>query len=115
MKTQIKMALAFVLRRIYGVRGAIKPPLGPYNTPLRKARHRWWLVVNKLYKWSGLPEEWHRKVGRGGLCEYQSEDGKPCCRFGDFYLKSTGCNLCMDHMIDEIIDQRIRATGFKIG
>lgn len=48
MKTKIKMALAFVLRRIYGVRGAIKPPLGPYNTPLRKARQHPLKVRNML-------------------------------------------------------------------
>lgn len=113
MKTQTKRALAFVLRRIYGVRGAIKPPLGPYNTPLKSARYKWWKIVSSLYKWSGLPEEWHRHFSRAGFCQHKADEGAQCQNWGHFYMRSINAHVCMDHMIEEIIDQRLRANPIQ--
>ena len=50
----------------YGVRGALKPPLGPDQrrtiSPLRLAWYRWrllfWRADNALYQWCGIPSEW---------------------------------------------------------
>jgi len=55
----VRRFVAFVLARIYGVRGSLKPPLGgPHAGPLYPLRYRWWKSTNWLYHWSGLPDRW---------------------------------------------------------
>jgi len=55
----VRRFVAFVLARIYGVRGSLKPPLGgPHAWPLYPLRYRWWKAMNWLYHWSGLPDRW---------------------------------------------------------
>jgi hypothetical protein len=48
----------------YGVRGAIKPPLNwnrAYSLRYR-IRYRIWQWEERVYKWTGLPDEWWSKV-----------------------------------------------------
>mgnify|MGYP001168822963 CR=1 FL=1 len=52
----VRLPVAFVLARVYGVRGAIKPPIG--GCRLYRIRYRLWSQINRLYRWSGLPERW---------------------------------------------------------
>lgn len=59
LKRRVRRFVAFVLVRIYGVRGSLKPPLGgPHAGPLYPLRYRWWKAMNWLYHWSGLPDKW---------------------------------------------------------
>lgn len=54
-----RRVLAWVLARIYGVRGTLKPPLGgPHAGLFYLIRYRWWMAINRLYHWSGLPARW---------------------------------------------------------
>ena len=48
----------------YGVRGAIKPPLNwnRANSLWYRWRYRCWLVEEKLYRRTGLPDEWWASV-----------------------------------------------------
>lgn len=57
----LRYIVALVFRAIYGVRGGLRPPLGgPAAGRLYPLRHAAWRVLNRLYSWSGLPEQWHR-------------------------------------------------------
>lgn len=64
MKTTIKA----IMRLIYGVRGGIKPPLGPMAGTHADIGYRvrfwWWVRVQRLYVWTGLPEDWHKWMER---------------------------------------------------
>jgi hypothetical protein len=44
----------------YGVRGALKPPLGPHNTPWKRWRYLCWAIDNRIYHSTGLPRRWRR-------------------------------------------------------
>ena len=56
----VRRPVAFILERIYGVRGSLKPPLGGPNAgALYPLRYRWWRATNALYRWSGLPDRWY--------------------------------------------------------
>lgn len=51
--------VAFLLAKIYGVRGGLKPPLGgPFAGRFYPVRYRWWKEMSRLYNWSGLPDRW---------------------------------------------------------
>lgn len=55
----VRLSVAFILSRVYGVRGALKPPLGgPHAGRFYPIRYRWWHCMNRLYNWCGLPERW---------------------------------------------------------
>lgn len=66
----IVAALRYVVRLAYkaryGVRAALKPPLGfPYGSSpsiLRRAwyryRHECWWIESRIYDWTGLPSTW---------------------------------------------------------
>jgi hypothetical protein len=59
-KRLVRRSVAFVLKRIYGVRGSLKPPLGgPRAGLLYPVRYRAWKLTIRLYHWSGLPAQWH--------------------------------------------------------
>lgn len=45
-----------IMRRIYGVRGGIKPPIK--GTRFFRLRSWWNGVANWLYDWCGIPDEW---------------------------------------------------------
>lgn len=49
----MKYLIKSILKSIYGVRGGLRPPLG---RPFFK--YSWWRLVNSLYTWSGIPEQW---------------------------------------------------------
>jgi hypothetical protein len=63
----LRVVIRFVYHARYGVRGALKPPLGfrPGSNPslLRRAwyrfRHECWWIESKIYDWTGLPATWH--------------------------------------------------------
>lgn len=56
----VRRFVASVLKRIYGVRGSLKPPLGgPRAGLLYPVRYHAWKLTNRLYHWSGLPAQWH--------------------------------------------------------
>jgi len=56
----VRRFVASVLKRIYGVRGSLKPPLGgPHAGLLYPVRYRAWKLTNRLYHWSGLPDQWN--------------------------------------------------------
>lgn len=55
-KRIMKKSIAYVLSRIYGVRGGLKPPLG--GCKHYRMKHFIWKHINALYSWSGLPERW---------------------------------------------------------
>ena len=48
----------------YGVRGAIKPPINwnRANSLWYRWRYRCWLIEEKLYQRTGLPDEWWQWV-----------------------------------------------------
>lgn len=55
----MKKLVAFVLCRIYGVRGSLKPPLGGLDRHWTYGiRYFVWKHMNRLYHWSGLPDRW---------------------------------------------------------
>lgn len=55
----------------YGVRGAIKPPLNwnRANSLWYRWRYRCWLVEEKIYQRTGLPDEWWEWVRKPGLAQ----------------------------------------------
>ena len=61
----MKTIIAFALRKIYGVRGALKPPIGgPYAKAFYRLRYSWWRIISRIYNWSGLPEKWDKQFFR---------------------------------------------------
>lgn len=67
----MKKLVRWIYRKRYGVRGDLKPPLGwwragPCPSLWRRASYqvRWWLwwVNSRVYNWTGLPQEWEKKM-----------------------------------------------------
>jgi hypothetical protein len=57
----VRRIVAVALKRIYGVRGSLKPPLGGQNAGLLyPVRYHAWKVANRIYRWSGLPVQWEQ-------------------------------------------------------
>ena len=52
----MRRVVAFILKAVWGVRGAIKPPLR--GCRFYSIRYRCWWVLNRVYTWSGLPKRW---------------------------------------------------------
>lgn len=44
----------------YGVRGALKPPLGPQRGFAYFWKFIFWKAENAVYTWTGLPDEWFK-------------------------------------------------------
>ena len=66
----MKQVVAFILSRIYGVRGALKPPLGGTHAGrFYTIRYRWRRVMDRLYRWSGLPARWAAWMTNGEVMQ----------------------------------------------
>lgn len=85
----MKLILRLILRPIYGIRGGIKPPLGPppaftgirWSRPrllLYRVRRKWHRIISRLYAYSGLPDRWARSF-RCRFCYTLTGPGKSAC------------------------------------
>lgn len=61
-----RVPIRSLYRLRYGVRGGIKPPINwnRANSLLYRWRYRCWLIEEKIYHWTGLPDEWWAAMQR---------------------------------------------------
>lgn len=60
----LRRLVRLLCRWRYGVRGAIKPPLNwnRANSVRYRIRYKVWKIEERIYQWSGLPDEWWKAV-----------------------------------------------------
>jgi len=54
----------------YGVRGGIKPPLNWHRArycPIYRWRYQAWVIEERIYQWTKLPDEWWAWVKKPAL------------------------------------------------